>query len=92
MQLAEVVSQMDDVEATPLIGAERAEDEVSGNPLQAEAFAAAVEERVHLIDFVAEQVDELGAVHSCPMELIGAREGRSGRATRHLAEGEQGHL
>jgi hypothetical protein len=55
-QLIEMVADVDDVEAAPLIGAHGAEEKVGGHPLRAEALAAAVDERVHLIDLLAEKL------------------------------------
>jgi hypothetical protein len=57
--LVKMMADVDDVEATPLIGAQRAKDEMGGDALQAEAVAAAVNENVHLVDFLAEEIEEL---------------------------------
>jgi hypothetical protein len=91
-ELAEVVAQVDDVEAPPLIRAEGTKHKVGGDALQAEALAALVEESVHLVDFLAEEIDESGALHGWPVQLIGARKGGRGRAARHVAEGEDDDL
>jgi hypothetical protein len=91
-QLVKMMADVDDVEAAPLIGTQRTEDKMGGDALQAEAMAAAVQEGVHLIDFLAEKLKELGTVHGRPMQLIGPRKNRSGRAARHLAEREHDHL
>jgi hypothetical protein len=91
-ELAEVVAQVDDVEAPPLIRAEGTKHKVGGDALQAEALAALVEESVHLVDFLAEEIDESGAIHRRPVQLIGAREAGSGGAAGHVADGEDDHL
>jgi hypothetical protein len=91
-QLVEMMADVDDVEAAPLIGAQRAEDEMGGNALEAEAVAAAVDERVHPVDFLAEKLEELGPDHGGPMQLVGPRKNRRGRSARHLAEREHDHL
>ena len=91
-ELAEVVAQVNDVEAPPLIRAQGTEHKVGGDALRPEALAALVEESVHLVDFLAEEIDESGALHGWPVQLIGARKGGRGRAARHVAEGEDDHL
>ena len=87
-----MMAQVDDMEAAPLIGTQRPEENVRGDALEPESLVAAIEERVHLLDFMAEEVHEFCAVHGLPMELIGPRKGRRGRAAGHAAEGEHGHL
>ncbi len=51
-QLPKMVADVDDVEATPLVRAHRAEEEVGGHPLRAKALSAAVDESVHPIDLL----------------------------------------
>ena len=91
-ELTEMVAQVNDVEAPPLVGAERAEDEVGGDALEAEALAATVEERIHLIDFLAEEIDEFVAVHRRPVELVWPGEDGSRSATGHATEGKHHEL
>jgi hypothetical protein len=91
-ELAEVVAQVDDVEAPPLIRAQGTEHKVGGDALQAEVLAALVEESVHLVNLLAEKIDESGAIHRRPVQLIGAREAGSGGAAGHVADGEDDHL
>jgi len=87
-----MVAHVDDVEAPPLIGAEGAKEKVYGHALEAEALAGAVDEGVHAIEFLAEEVRELSAVHGRPAQLVGARKNGGGRAAGHVAEGEDHHL
>ncbi len=87
-----MVAHVDDVEAPPLIGAEGAKEKVYGHALEAEALAGAVDEGVHAIEFLAEEVRELRAVHGRPAQLVGARKNGGGRAAGHVAEGEDHHL
>jgi hypothetical protein len=87
-----MMADVDDVEAAPLIGAQGTEDKMGGDALQAEAVAALIDERVHLVDFLAEKLEELGPVHGRPMQLVGSRKNWRGRAARHLAEREHDHL
>ena len=56
-QLVEMVADVDDVEAPPLIGTQGAEKEVTGDALQAETVAATVEQRVHLVQFQLEGLE-----------------------------------
>ena len=91
-ELVEVMADVNDVEAAPLIGTEGSEDKVGGDTLGAEAVAAGADEGIHLLDLLAEKVGELGAVHGRPVELVGAgKDGRRG-AARHAPEGEDDEL
>ncbi|HVT96634.1 MAG TPA: hypothetical protein VHE33_03950 [Acidobacteriaceae bacterium] len=83
---------MDRVEPPPLVGTQGAEDEMGGDTLQPKALAALVEQVVHLVDLKAEDIDELGATHGLPVELIGTREAGSGCASWHVAEGKNDDL
>lgn len=91
-QLAEVMADVNDVKAAPLVGAQGSEEEVRGDALNPEAMLAAVDEGVHLIDFLAQHLEELGAGGGRPVELIGAGEDRGGNSVWHLAETEHDHL
>lgn len=87
-----MMAYVDGVETTPLIGTQGPQQKVAGNALEPEALAAGVEEGVHPIDFLAEELDEFGAVHGRPVELVGARKNGSGHAAGHAAGGEHGRL
>lgn len=91
-ELAEVVAQVDDVEAPPLVRAQGTEEEVGGDALEAKALLALVEQDVHLFHFLAKKIGELRASHGRPVKLTGTGKNGSGRAARHLAEGENGDL
>src|ERR1700733_208720 len=91
-QLVEMVADVDDVEAPPLIGAEWAQKEMAGDTLQAEIMFAAIDDRIHLIDFLTEQLQELSAALCGPVQLARSRKDGSGHAVGHASEREHGHL
>lgn len=91
-QLVEMMAEVNDVEASPLIWTERAEQEMAGDALQAEMMLALIDDRIHLIDFLAKLLQKLGAVLCRPMQLAGPRKDGGGHAVGHVSEGEHGHL
>jgi len=91
-ELLQVVAKVDDVEAAPLVGAQRSEEEVGGGALHAEAVTAVVEEMVHPIHLLAENFEQFAPVEGRPGKLAGTRKGRRGRAAGHVAAREHDNL
>jgi hypothetical protein len=92
VELKQVVAEVDDVEPAPLIDAQGAEQEVRSRALDAKAMATIVEQMIHLVDFLAENLEQLAAIHGRPGKLAGTRERRSRSATRHVSEGKHDDL
>ncbi len=92
LHLSQMMPEVDGVKTPPLVDAHGSEKKMSSSALNAEALAAGIEELIHLLDFLAEDLQQFFSLHGRPVELPGTRKGWGGRAPRHVAEYQHHHL
>jgi len=87
-----MVAGVDRVKTAPLVNAHRAEKKIRGGTLNPEALPAGIEQLIHLLHLLPQDLQKLVAVHRRPVQLAWARKGRSRRAVRHVPEYQHHHL
>lgn len=82
-ELIEMVAEVDDVIASPLVGTQRPEKKMCRDALKPKALPAGVDQAVHAIHLFAETIEKLGTARRQPVELSRSREKWGRCALRH---------